>query len=148
MSVAARIVSNSPDPDVPAESHADPLQPQFWRHYLDSRRCPDAVVCAPHPAMADMALALFSCFVPCVACMVPKDFLTEAPTPRVEWLQTVQAASRLQVIVATARVPGTAGQRCFVWVCVFSSPAMKHLLLRDEYNTGSSLCFVSDRSAE
>jgi hypothetical protein len=114
----------------------DPLQPLFWRSIMRAGRCPDVVVCAPHHAIVDVALPLFIEFVSCVCCLLPVSYLVEAPEPRVQWLRRMQSTGRIQVVYCHSL------SQVYLWVCVFSSPSVKHLLLRDVYKSQSHVCHV------
>ena len=92
--------------------------------------------------MLDVVVPLVSSFVPCACFLAPKDYITCAPAPRVQWLRRMQTSCRMHVIIGSAKQPVTDQQRCFVWLCVFSCPAIKNLLLHEHYKTGSSLSFV------
>jgi len=126
------------DQVAPALVCQDPLQPMFWRSLLRASRRPDVVVCAPHPAAVDLVLPLFSSFAPCVCCLVPAAFLVDAPEPRVQWLRKMQSADRLQLLVCHSVFPFHG----FVWVCVFTTAAIKNLFLHDAYKSCPGTCHI------
>lgn len=137
-----RVTVNSMDSAVCADSHYDPMQPCFWVNHLAEFGCPDAVVCAPHPALVDLALTLFSRYVPCVCALVPQDYLTNALEARVAWLRALQSAGRVQVVIGTGVHQQSHVQRCVTWVCVFPPEVWRFRMLRAQHCTPDSITYV------
>ena len=110
-----------------ADTHHDALQPRFYEQGRAQGRL-NAIVCSPWFKVIDIAAALAVRYATHVVCMhAPGHFITDAPSPRRQWLKKLQEQDRVAVI--TGLPNASMGWKC-IWVLVFASSEWKHRMMR------------------
>jgi hypothetical protein len=109
------------------DGHEDATQPALYQR-LAAQGQLDGVITAPPLRLLDLAVPLACRYMRSMGCFyVPGGFVTDAPEPRQQWLQQLQAEGRLCVVCGLPK--GSAGQRG-VWMCVFASRLVRSRMVR------------------
>ena len=122
-----RVMTNDINPSMPTHTHCNALLHSTYAHLQERSRI-HVIVTSPFFAVLDLALPLAILYAHhAVCCHVPGHYVTDGPSPRMEWLRGLQRQERLVVI---AGLPvGPMGRRC-IWLCIFRTRELRQLMVK------------------
>eukprot|EP00877_Chromochloris_zofingiensis_P006429 jgi/Chrzof1/2039/UNPLg00695.t1 len=130
------VITNDINQHWAADSHADALQPAFYRQHQ-----PQIIVSSPWFAVLDIAIPLAVHFASICVCMhVPGHYISNAHCARQQWLRALFIQDRVHVIMGLPR--GPSGRRC-AWLIIFASAALKQRMLRPLCATGFTVSLAN-----
>ena len=122
-----RVITNDINPSMPTHTHLNALLHSTYAKLQEKARI-HVIVTSPFFAILDLALPLAVLYAHhVVCCHVPGHYVTDGPSPRMEWLRGLLRQERLMII---AGLPvGPMGRRC-IWLCIFRTKELRQLMVK------------------
>ena len=124
-----------------ASLHGNPLQSGMYRVLQQRYGSIDAIVFSAWTSVLDVAIPVAVHMAKAVVCtLVPSSYVTDAPAPRLAWLNKLHTAGRLALVVGTPQryEDDARGTRC-TWLCIFSTPHERQRMMRYTSYTAAPL---------
>jgi hypothetical protein len=136
------VLANEFQANIPADSHEDPCQPEFYRLHRAANRL-GAVIMAPLPRLVDILLPLACIFAEnVVCCHVSSTYVTAPVTARLAWLKSLHEDGRLLYILGLPSQPSSM-ESPGLWLCVFPSCDRRAASVRPAYEVRDSIVYAA-----